>query len=498
MQVSHALPTAAVASSVDFDEDNLIAHAGLAPALLLALQAGLHDLAGDHLTLTGPGSANPAAKVTTLVAGMLAGADCIDDMDLLRHGASTKLFEDLRAPSTLGTFLRGFTHGHVRQLDAVAARFLTGLQTATTGVGTPLLSLPADAADADQLVYVDIDDTIGQTHGYDKEGAAYGYSKVKGLNAMLVTATTAASTPIIVGTRLRKGSVASAKGAPKLLADSLATLKRTTAASTVASTAADGAAGGGSGVVIVRADSAYYSHAVVAAAGRAGARFSITARSNPAVRRAIAGIGEDAWTPIRYTDAVWDEDDQRWVSDAEVAETSYVAFTGRRKAEHVRARLIVRRVKRLNAAAAAQGQGELFDTYRYHAVFTDSPLAMLAAEKDHRAHAVVESVIAELKDGALAHLPSGKFGANAAWLVLAAITHNLARAVAVLAGAGHRRERVGTIRRKLISVPARVASSARRLRLHAPRGWPWRSGLVNLLGAIGQIARPQPLRTCRT
>ena len=454
MQVSHALPATTLASSIAFDDPNLIAHAGLAPALQLAQAVGLHDLLGKHLTLSGPGAANASAKASALVAGMLIGADSIDDMDVLRHGANGKVFDDVRAPSTLGTFLRSFTHGHVRQLDAVAARFLTGLQTATAAAGSPLL------ADADQLVYVDVDDTIRQTYGYTKQGAGYGYSKVKGLNAMLVTATTPTSTPLILGTRLRKGSVASAKGAPKLLGDCLATLKRTGTGT-----------GTGAGLVIVRADSAYYNHAVVAAARRGQARFSITARSNPAVRRAIAGIADDAWTPIKYTDAVWDEDDQRWVSDAEVAETRYTAFTGRRKAEHVSARLIIRRIKRLNTAAVGRGQGELFDTYRYHAVFTDSPLPMLAAERDHRAHAVIESVIAEAKDGALAHLPSGKFQANAAWLVLAAITHNLTRAIATLAGTAHRRERAATIRRKLIALPSRVASSARRLRLHAPTGW---------------------------
>ncbi len=409
-------------------------------------------------------------------------------MDVLRHDANTKLFDDVRAPSTLGNFLRAFTHGHVRQLNAVAARFLTGLRAVTAAAGAPLLADADDQADdrADQLVYVDVDDTIRQTYGYAKQGAGYGYSKVQGLNAMLVTATTSTSTPIILGTRLRKGSVASAKGAPKLLDDALATLKRTGTTST------------STGLVIMRADSAYCGHAVVAAVRRGRARFSITARSNPAVQKAIGGIGGDAWTPIEYTDAVWDEDDQRWPSDAEVAETTYTAFTGRPKAEHVTARLIVRSVKRLNPAVVGHGQGELFDTYRYHAVFTDSPLPMLVAEKDHRAHAVIESVIAQPKDGPLAHLPSGKFQANAAWLVLAAITHNLTRAIAVLAGPGHCRERAATIRSELISLPARVASSARRLRLRAPSGWPWQSRVVNVLAAIAQIARLQLVLAHRT
>ncbi|PRY07351.1 DDE family transposase [Kineococcus rhizosphaerae] len=214
--------------------------------------------------------------------------------------------------------------------------------------------------------------------------------------------------------------------------------------------------------------------------------------------RAISHIPDQAWIPIEYTDAVWDEDDQRWVSDAEVAEIQYTAFTGRRKADHVTARLIVRRVKRLNVAATASGQGELFDTYRYHALFTDSPLSMLEAEKAHRAHAIVESVISELKDNALAHLPSGKFQANAAWVAPAVMAHNLTRAFAAVAGVKHRRERMGTIRRKLLQVPARVASSARRLRLHAPRGWRWQAGLENVLTAIEAIAASRVVPRLRT
>ena len=484
MQVSHVLPAAGLGSSFVFDEPNLIAHAGLIPAMSLAEQAGMFDLLRQHLTLTGPGSAYPGEKVAVLIAGMLAGADSIEDMDVLRHGGTKKIFTELRAPSTLGTFLRTFTHGHVRQLDAVNSRMLANLQTATVQVGQPLLP------GADELVYVDIDDTIRQTYGYAKQGAGYGYSKVKGLNAMILTATTPTSASVILGARLRKGSTASARGASKLLADGLATLRRASHSGTIAGT--DRAAR----LVIVRADSAYYNHDVVATARRARARFSITTRSNPALRRAISAIPEDSWTAIKYTDAVWDEEDKRWVSDAEVAETTYTAFTGRRKAEHVTARLIVRRVKRLNPAAnpAASGvgqghvQGELFDVFRYHAVFTDSPLPMLAAEKAHRAHAIVESTIAELKDNALAHLPSGKFQANAGWLMLAVIAHNLTRALAALAGGGHRRERMATVRRKLVSLPARIASSARRLRLHVPQGWRWRAGFEHVLAAVEVLA----------
>jgi hypothetical protein len=195
---------------------------------------------------------------------------------------------------------------------------------------------------------------------------------------------------------------------------------------------------------------------------------------------AIAGIDEQAWIPIRYPRSVWDDQDGRWVSEAEVAEIPFTAFTGRRRDEHVHARLIVRRVRRLNPATAPAGhraQGELFAAYRYHAVFTDSPLATLEAEAAHRDHAIIEQVIADLKNSALAHLPSGQFWANAAWLAAAVMAYNLTRAAGALAGALHAKARSATLRRTLINVAARISSSARRLVLHLPHGWPWESGL---------------------
>lgn len=222
---------------------------------------------------------------------------------------------------------------------------------------------------------------------------------------------------------------------------------------------------------MLRADSAYYGHDVVAAALRQGAHFSITARQDKAVRRTIATITPNAWTTISYTNAVYDEQQQRWISNAEVAEIPYTAFTSKPKAQHVTARLLVRRVIDMNP----DNQSELFTAYRYHAVFTNSPLPMLEAEKAHRAHAIVEQVIADLKNGPLAHLPSGHFWANSAWLVCATIAFNLTRAAGVLASSFHARATTGTIRAQLITVPARLARSARRLVLHLPTAWPWQA-----------------------
>ena len=461
MRVSHTFP----AISATFDDPNLVSCAGLAPTMALAARAALGDLVADALTLKAKGGVNAHLKVPALVAGMVAGADSIEDMDLLRHGGMGRLFNGVRAPSTLGTFLRSFTFGHVRQLDAVAARFLVGLAR-----NAPILP------GADQGVFVDIDDTIKATHGYAKQGVGYGYTKVKGLNVLLAIVSTPVSAPVIAATRLRRGGTNSARGAARLVADALVTAK----------------ACGAGGLITVRADSAYYTHDVVAAARRAGARFSVTIRMNTAVTTAISGIPESAWTPIRYPNAIWDDDEQRFISDAEVAEVPFTAFTSRRKADHISARLIVRRVKRLNPKQVGPGQGELFSAYRHHGIFTDSPLAMLQAETTHRGHAIVEQVIADLKSGALAHLPSASFAANSAWLVLAAIAFNLTRAAGAIASVFHAKATTATIRRQLIAVPARLATSARRLVLHLPKDWPWSDSWQGLFNAT---CGPPPARS---
>ena len=228
-----------------------------------------------------------------------------------------------------------------------------------------------------------------------------------------------------------------------------------------------------------RADSAYYGRAFIATAIRHGAWFSVTARANASINRAITSIEETAWTPIKYPHAVWDEDEQRWISDAEVAETPYVAFTSRRKAEHVECRLVVRRVKRLQPNSPdGSTQEELLPAWRYHAFITNSTLSTIEADQRHREHAIIEQVIAELKDGPLAHLPSGSYAANAAWAALATTAFNIARAAA--AAAAMSTARWATLRRCIISVPARIASRARHLVLHLPEQWPWQNAWTSL------------------
>jgi len=449
-----------------FDDPNLVSAAGLVPVLRLSESAGLHDLLTRGLSVDSP---NAAVKATSVIAGMLAGADCIDDLDLLRHGGMGRLFSGVRAPSTLGTFLRSFTHGHVQQLDAVGARLLAGLADRVPG----LLAGAGDGA-GDPVAFLDVDDTIREVHGYGKQAAAYGYSGVRGLNVALAVLSTPAAAPVIARARLRRGNTASAAGAGRLLAQALSTAR----------------AAGVTGQVLCRADSAYYGHAFVAAALRHRAWFSVTARMDPKVKAAIAGIDERDWQPIEYPEAIWDEAEARWISDAEVAEVAFTAFTGRRKAEHVTCRLVVRRVKRLAPRAGdAAVQGELFTAHRHHAFITNSTLPVIEADQRHRDHAIVEQVIAELKNGPLAHLPSGNYPANAAWVSLAVIAFNLARAAAV--AAGQPRARWATLRTRIINVPARIAATGRRLVLHLPIQWPWAHSW-QALNAIATGPPPAP------
>jgi hypothetical protein len=432
-----------------FDDPNLLTHAGLAPLMALADHAGLPDLLAG-VRPAGPCGVNAITKVTCLLGGMAAGADSIDDMDLLRDGAMETLFGGVRAPSTLGSHLRCYTWGNVRQLDK-AHRGLTAALAADARL------LPGREA----LAFVDIDSTQKRVYGYQKEGAAFGHAKiagknmlVKGLNALIATISTPLAAPVLGPARLRGGNAGSARGAAGLAAEAIGTAREC----------------GCTGKILVRMDSAYYNAAVIGTIRRNQEYFSVTVPMNSSVRAAIAAIPDDAWTAIEYPHALWDDQMDCWVSDAEVAETGYAAFTSKPKNQQVTARLIVRRVRAKNEKAA-QGQDELFPAWRYHAVFTDSPFGLVQAEGQHRDHAIIEQVNADLYAGALARLPSGVFTANAAWLVIAAMACNLLRAAGTLAGRPWARARTATIRRDLTTMPARTARHGRgNLILHLPEG----------------------------
>ena len=405
----------------------------------LAESAGLGRLADEHVRLPTVKGANAGLKVTSLVAGMAAGADSIDDMALLRHGGMGRVFAHAYAPSTLGSFLRTFTFGHVRQLDAVASRFLLALAGLTR-----LLGIGGEAGPGSgEYALLDVDDTIIEVHGHGKQGAGFGHTRVRGLNALLATLTTTASAPMIVAQRLRKGACNSSRGAKRLVGDAVKTARRLL---------------GEHRPILVRMDSAYFGRGPVHAALIGGAAVSVTVRMNAQIKAAIAAIAEDAWTTIEYTDAVFDEATGRWISRAE----------GRRDRVHrVRLRQEVRARSRPSGGASdpglqrreerAAGQGTLFDVWRFHA---------------------------DLKNAALAHLPSGVFAANAAWLVLAVMAFNLTRAAGTLGSPELARATTSTIRRKLINVPARVATSARRGTLHLPQAWPWQTAWTQMFDRV--------------
>ena len=311
------------------------------------------------------------------------------------------------------------------------------------------------------LAFVDIDSMQKRVYGHAKQGAKFGHTKiqgksllVRGLNALAAVISTPIAAPVIAATRLRGGNAGSARGAASLAAQAIGTARDC----------------GCTGMIIVRMDSAYYNASVIGAIRSQGARFSVTVPMNSSVRAAIAAISDGAWTAIRYPEAIWDDQLDCWISDAEVAETQYTAFASK-KGKAVTARLIVRRVRDQNSKAA-RGTGELFPVWRHHAVFTDSPFELVQAEAQHRGHAIVEQVFADVTSGPLAHLPSGVFAANAAWLSIAAMAHNLVRAAGALASLAFARARAATVRRDLIAVAARTARHGRgHLVLHLPEGW---------------------------
>lgn len=444
-----------------FDDPNLVSCAGLVPVMRLAQQAGLHDAVTDRVRLPTDKGSNPAGKVATIVAGMLAGADSIDDLDVARHGGMRSLFTGVYAPSTLGSFFRTFTHGHVRQLQAAARDTLIGL----TG-RAPILD------GADVLTFVDIDSMLRRVYGKQKQGIGFGHAKVggynvylRGYNPLITTISTPLSAPVIAATRLRAGNAGSARGAATMISEAITTAQ----------------ACGASGDIVVRADSAFYAKTVISTCRRRDVRFSVTTRIDAKIRAACDGIGDDQWLDIKYPQAIFDEDTGRWISDAQIAETVYTAFAGTR--HQVTARLIVRRIRR-DDPAQIPGQEELLPHYRYHAVFTDSPFVLVQAEAQHRGHAIIEQVNADLIAGPLAHLPSGKFSANDAWLTCAAITHNLTRTAGHLAAGAYRTARPATIRTRIITVAARLAHRARTIHLHLPEHWPWQTGFDNLFTAV--------------
>jgi hypothetical protein len=427
-----------------FDEDNLVANAGLVAPGALAQKLGVAELIDDHLRLPidAVGRANGGKKAMTVIGAMLAGGDSIADVDVLRAGAGPELFDQGRAPSTIGIWLRGFIWASVRMLDGVSRQVLARAWQA--GLGPQL--------DAD--LTVDFDSTICQVYGTSKQGARFGYTHVRGYHPLLATL---AGTGEVLHARMRGGNAGAARGAGTFVRETISRIR----------------AAGATGKLIFRADSAFYSRAFVTACQDHDVAFSVTVNKNTAIRRAIEAIDESAWVAIPY-----------WLAGgADVAEATYTAFAGTK--DQVELRLIVRRVRPTPGSQLA-----LDVVFDYHAIVTDRTEPMLELEADHRAHAVVELAIRDLKAGGLAHIPSGKFTANAAWLALAVLAHNLGRWTLAAAGDQWRRATTETLRTKLMSMPARLVHTARRLKLRAPTNWPWRDAFETALVRIAAIPAP--------
>ncbi len=416
--------------AVTFDDCHAVAAAGLILPATTSQKLGL-EAAADGLVGVGH---RPGRKVATVVHAMLAGADCIDDVDVLRAGATGRVVgHEVAAPSTVGSWLREFTFGHVRQLDRLAETMLARAWAAGAGPG-------------DAPLVVDVDSTICEVHGYAKQGAAFGYTRQRGYHPMLATRS---DTGEVLHARQRKGSANTARGAQRFVRETIGRVRRA----------------GAAGPVTLRADSGYWSRKVIDACQAHGVRFSLTVRNVAKVRDAIDGIDEVAWADIAYTDA----------GAAQVAETVLDSH-----------RLIVRRTK------IDHPDQQLFDDWRHHAFVTDQTGDAVALDAFHRHHAVCELAIRDLKAEGLAHTPSGIFNANAAWLVLATIAHNLARWTAALGGITRGALVAKTLRRRHLAVPGRLTRSGRRWRLALPARWPWRTAFLSALERIRALPSLAP------
>jgi Transposase DDE domain group 1 len=414
---------------VEFDDDRVVSDAGVMLVATLAQRLGIEALAQQLVRLRRdrPGAANAGRKVMALLYAMVLGADSIDDCDVLRAGRTRRLLGGwLPAPSTLGTFLRAFTFGHVRQLDALLGRALERAWKAGAGPG-------------DGRLVVDVDSFVGEVCGRLKQGAAYGYTHLLGYHPILATR---ADTREALHIRLRKGSANTQKGIKRFCEELIARVERA----------------GATGPKLLRADSGFWNTKVFERLEKAGWQYSIGVRMIKAVRKAVEAIDEDAWQAIT---------DYPAGGQAQIAETTY---GGRR--------LIVRRTRLLGP------QAELWPDWRHFCFITNRDEDIALVEAEHREHAVVEQVIADLKDQALAHFPSGDFHPNGAWTVVAALAHNLLRWTQLLGLPDTTVRSARTLRRRLLSIPGRLTRHARGWTLHLPARWPWHGDYISALNTI--------------
>jgi hypothetical protein len=419
---------------VEFDDERAVANAGLLLPATVAARLGIERLVDETVDLGDrPGAARPGRKVLTLCHGMLLGADSIDDCDQLRTGRTgLVLGHGVLAPSTLGTFLRSFTFGHVRQLDRVLAESLRRAWEAGAGPG-------------EERLVIDLDSFVGEVHGYRKQGAAYGYTRKLGYHPLLATR---AGSDEALHVRLRKGSANTQRGASRFVDELVARVRRA----------------GATGEILLRADSGFWNKKLTAKLRAKGCLYSIGVRAQAHVVAAVEAISEEAWQPLI---------DYPETGEAEIAETTLGDD-----------RLIVRRVRTLDR------QQQLFATWQHFAFITNRDEPLQLVEREHREHATVELIIRDLKDQALAHFPSGRFNANAAWTVLACLAHNLLRWSELLGQPEQRPSRARTLRRRLLALPGRLTRTARRWTLHLPARWPWQSDYEEALARIRALPAP--------
>jgi hypothetical protein len=419
---------------VAFDDERVVANAGVVLPALLASRLGIDGLVEGRVDLGDrPGAANAGRKVMTMLSAMVLGADCIEDCDVLRSGQTEAVLDHrVAAPSTLGTFLRSFTFGHVRQLDRVLADGLGRAWAAGAGPG-------------DRRLVVDVDSFVGEVHGYDKQGAGFGYTHKRGYHPILATR---AGTGEVLHIRARKGSANTARGALRFVEELIPRVDRA----------------GATGPKLLRADSGFWNKKLMARLEAAGWHYSIGVRRQGPVPAAIAAIGESDWQPL---------DDYPDDGQAQIAQTMIGSQ-----------RLIVRRTRLLG------DQGELWPDWRHHAFLTNRTDPLETVEAEHRQHAVVELAIRDLKDQALAHFPSGKFTANAAWTVIAALAHNLLRWTHLIALPGQTIRTARTLRRRLLTIPGRLTRTARRTTLRMPARWPWAKDFLAALNHLRALPPP--------
>jgi len=420
------------ATRVVFDDERAVANAGVMLPAVLGDRLGIAAVVDRTVDLGDrAGAANPGRKVMTLMSAMLLGGDCIDDCDVLRSGqTSAVLGHGVSAPSTLGTFLRAFTFGHVRQLDRVLAVCLQRAWAAGAGPGN-------------QRLVVDVDSFVGEVYGYDKQGAGYGYTHKRGYHPIIATR---AGTGEVLHIRARKGSANTARGALRFVEELIPRVQRA----------------GATGPKLLRADSGFWNTKIMTRLERASWAYSIGVRQQPHVTAAITAIPESDWQTL---------EDYPAGGEAQIAET----MLGHR-------RLIVRRTRLLGA------QAELWPDWRHFAFLTNRTDPLRTVEAEHRQHAVVELTIRDLKDQALAHFPSGKFLANAAWTVIAALAHNLLRWTTLIGLPDTVIPTARTVRRQMLTVPGRITRTARTVTIRMPARWPWETQFLAALQRLRAVA----------